>query len=44
MRRVIDATSVGNVAGNALKPSKYDSNTNNEKQNEGRLTCAGRRD
>jgi hypothetical protein len=31
---VIDATSVGNVAGHALKPAKYDSNTNNEKQNQ----------
>src|SRR5262245_3141649 len=29
---VIDATSTGSVAGSGLKPEKYDSNTNNEKQ------------
>ena len=31
---VIDATSVGLVTGSALQPQKYDSNTNNEKQNQ----------
>lgn len=31
---VIDATSVGTVAGIGLQPQKYDSNTNNEKQNQ----------
>jgi len=31
---VIDATSMGTVGGNALQPQKYDSNTNNEKQNQ----------
>ncbi len=31
---VIDATTVGTVAGTGLKPTKYDSNTNNEKQNQ----------
>jgi Protein of unknown function (DUF3108) len=31
---IIDATSVGTVAGTALQPVKYDSNTNNEKQNQ----------
>jgi hypothetical protein len=31
---IIDATSVGTVAGNGLLPKKYDSNTNNEKQNQ----------
>jgi len=31
---VIDATSVGLVGDHALQPQKYDSNTNNEKQNQ----------
>jgi len=31
---IIDATSVGTVAGAGLLPQKYDSNTNNEKQNQ----------
>jgi hypothetical protein len=31
---VIDATSTGVVAGTALQPAKYNSNTNNEKQNQ----------
>lgn len=31
---VIDATSVGAVAGSGLQPQKYDSNTNNEKTNQ----------
>jgi hypothetical protein len=31
---VIDATTVGTVAGTGLQPQKYDSNTNNEKQNQ----------
>lgn len=31
---VIDANSVGLVAGQGLQPQKYDSNTNNEKQNQ----------
>ncbi len=31
---VIDATSTGVVAGAALQPAKYNSNTNNEKQNQ----------
>lgn len=31
---IIDATSVGTVAGGGLQPQKYDSNTNNEKQNQ----------
>jgi hypothetical protein len=31
---VIDASSTGSVAGNALQPAKYNSNTNNEKQNQ----------
>jgi hypothetical protein len=31
---VIDANSVGVVAGGGLQPQKYDSNTNNEKQNQ----------
>lgn len=31
---IIDATSVGTVAGTGLLPKKYDSNTNNEKQNQ----------
>ncbi|MCE9522743.1 MAG: DUF3108 domain-containing protein [Alphaproteobacteria bacterium] len=31
---IIDATSVGTIAGSGLQPQKYDSNTNNEKQNQ----------
>lgn len=31
---VIDANSIGAVAGGGLQPQKYDSNTNNEKQNQ----------
>ena len=31
---IIDATSIGTVAGSDLLPKKYDSNTNNEKQNQ----------
>lgn len=31
---IIDATSIGNVQGASFAPQKYDSNTNNEKQNQ----------